>query len=303
MEPRPWPGRPSISWHTASSKEPCSWLPASCCNPVAPWTRSSSGGRAELTLHGGGLRPRGGGTCGYAPVRDGTREVADRGVGQQAGREWITIVLIVTSVLTAGAVLRVAGRVFLGWGPRPAHDSGGVQGEDDRENRQGDGRIPWVMSGPIVVLVLVALISGLPSPLADAATSAARRFTDTEAYRAPCSTLARATWVPSDPSPRDSTGLRAASTRPHVLWRSLSRHCLRTDSPLPGERVFRDQSIPHDGAAQLAQRQGRRLCDMVDDRSRHVRNRPGDTHLCSLDLIPIVEDLGPFSRAHKTDKL
>ncbi len=122
------------------------------------------------------------GLAGLPPFGTALGKSLIEGSARHSGRDWISLVLIATSAMTAGAVLRVAGRVFLGWGP-PRGDREGVQGKDDRESRQGGGRIPWVMLGPIIVLVLSALISGLHPRLADGAIAAAGRFTNTAVYR------------------------------------------------------------------------------------------------------------------------
>jgi multicomponent Na+:H+ antiporter subunit D len=122
------------------------------------------------------------GLAGMPPFGTALGKSLIEGSARHSGRGWISLVLIATSALTAGAVLRVAGRVFLGWGPRQG-DREGIQGKDDRESRQGGGRIPWVMLGPIIVLVLAALISGLPPRLAEGAIAAAGRFTDTSSYQ------------------------------------------------------------------------------------------------------------------------
>ena len=103
--------------------------------------------------------------------------------GRQAGRDWIVLPLIAASAMTAGAVLRVAGRVFLGWGPRE-EDADSTPGDESRETRPDGGRTPWVMLAPVVSLLLLAVLSGLVSPLIPQIHAAARRFTDSAGYQA-----------------------------------------------------------------------------------------------------------------------
>jgi multicomponent Na+:H+ antiporter subunit D len=146
------------------------------------------------------------GLSGLPPFGTAMGKSLIEGSARQSGREWITIVLVVTSALTAGAVLRVAGRVFLGWGPREG-DADGVLGEDDRESRRDDGKLPWVMAAPILVLVLAALISGLPPGLADGAKSAAGRFTDAAAYQSAVLDARAITRSFSASSPSESGGI------------------------------------------------------------------------------------------------
>ena len=100
-----------------------------------------------------------------------------------SGRDWMSVVLVASSAVTAGAVLRFAGSAFLGWGPVEGEDSGAIRGDESRESRLGDRSVHWVMTGPILVSLLAALISGLLPNLANGAMEAARRFTDIKAYQ------------------------------------------------------------------------------------------------------------------------
>ena len=102
----------------------------------------------------------------------------------QAGYGWLIAVFIVTSAATGAAVLRVAGRVFLGWGPRDAPGAGqaraGQVSEDEMQDRP-DHTPPMMIVVPVVLLALtlaVALIPGAVPAIEDAAA----RFTDHAAY-------------------------------------------------------------------------------------------------------------------------
>ena len=64
----------------------------------------------------------------------------------EAGLSWLSIVFVVVSALTGGAVLRVAGRVFLGWGHTAtvaAEQQGDSRRESDEEPRASG--TPWPM--------------------------------------------------------------------------------------------------------------------------------------------------------------
>ncbi len=77
----------------------------------------------------------------------------------QAGCRWVVAAAFMGSFLTGAAVLRVAGRVFAGFGPTP--------GEEDRsptdEEQERSDRPLWLMLAPTALLLLLAL------PAADAA--------------------------------------------------------------------------------------------------------------------------------------
>ena len=88
--------------------------------------------------------------------------------------------LTISSVVTGAAVLRAAGRIFLGWGPREPDAPGG--GESDEQPETDPGRIPWTMALPIALLVALAVASGLLPPAP--ATTDAKRMLDPQAFAA-----------------------------------------------------------------------------------------------------------------------
>jgi multicomponent Na+:H+ antiporter subunit D len=96
------------------------------------------------------------------------------------GLAWIAPVLVASSALLGGAVLRVVRTVFLGRGPKPpASRSNAAEeaGEDPAEH----GRAP-LSTVTAVVLVTAGLLWGLVPGLVDGATAAAARFADHGAY-------------------------------------------------------------------------------------------------------------------------
>ena len=96
------------------------------------------------------------------------------------GYGWAIAVLIATSALTAGAVLRAAGGIFLGWGeagPAPATEE-----EEGSEEEGAPERTPPVMFIPTVLLVAGALAIGLIPGLAEAFEGAAAQFANGSSY-------------------------------------------------------------------------------------------------------------------------
>jgi multicomponent Na+:H+ antiporter subunit D len=87
----------------------------------------------------------------------------------------VIAVLILASALTSGAVLRAAGRVFLGWGTASARPASPVD-ETEPEEEGPPGRTPALMFVPTVALIAAALAIGVVPGTVDAAQSAAGRF-------------------------------------------------------------------------------------------------------------------------------
>ena len=102
------------------------------------------------------------------------------------GLPWLMAVFIVCSVLTGGAVLRVAGGVFYGLGDAPSEDPGMAKAADEEKSETDSGkqRTPLTMIIPPAVLVAVAFAMGFLVPLGQAAEAAAIRFEDQAGYNA-----------------------------------------------------------------------------------------------------------------------
>jgi multicomponent Na+:H+ antiporter subunit D len=104
----------------------------------------------------------------------------------QVGHGWVAIVLVLSSMLTGGAVLRATGRIFRGWGQESERgDEYHVRGgEVDPELRYRHDRVPLTMTVPMVALLVFGLALGFVPGLADSARRAGARFVDRPAYAA-----------------------------------------------------------------------------------------------------------------------
>ncbi|MEU8827575.1 proton-conducting transporter membrane subunit [Streptomyces sp. NPDC048636] len=109
-----------------------------------------------------------------------------KAVTEEAAGGWATVVFVLASAVTAGAVLRAGGRVFLGLGNRPPDAPDETTGEaEEPETRGGPlSRIPGSMLAVPAVLLAGALAVGLVPVLRTAAGHAADTFTDHHGYLA-----------------------------------------------------------------------------------------------------------------------
>jgi multicomponent Na+:H+ antiporter subunit D len=105
----------------------------------------------------------------------------------EQGFPWLPAVFVISSILTGGAVLRVTGRVFLGWGAASRKEDVQLRQppEADEQRVQRDFTPPLMLAVP-AVLLLGAIVVGLIPGLVPAVEAGAARFTDHAAY---------ATWV------------------------------------------------------------------------------------------------------------
>ncbi len=115
----------------------------------------------------------------------------------QAGLPWLEIVVALTVMLSSGAVLRAAGRIWLGWGvvesPSSAvgtADDSGDEAEDRPDTTEGGeprdrpGRVPLTMALPPLALLAIGLGLGLAPGLEAHAAAAAASFSDRSVYAA-----------------------------------------------------------------------------------------------------------------------
>jgi multicomponent Na+:H+ antiporter subunit D len=102
------------------------------------------------------------------------------------GMAWITPVLIASSVLVGGAVLRVAGGVFYGLGDPPTENPEMAKeaSEETSETDEDRQRTPLSMIVPPAVLVAAAIVLFLLPHLGPVTEAAAVRMQDQAAYSA-----------------------------------------------------------------------------------------------------------------------
>jgi multicomponent Na+:H+ antiporter subunit D len=125
-------------------------------------------------------------------------DAADR-----AGLPWLEIVIAFSVIASSGAVLRAAGRIWLGWGHgessgretgtaddpgEESRDESGTadadSGQRDRERSGRPRRVPLTMILPPLALLAIGLGLGLTSGLEEHAVTAAAAFSDRAAYAA-----------------------------------------------------------------------------------------------------------------------
>jgi len=106
--------------------------------------------------------------------------------GYAHGMAWITGVLIASSIMVGGAVLRVAGGVFYGLGDAPSEDPGMAReaSEETSETNEDKGHTPWSMIVPPVVLVALAAAVGVLPHIGSIVQAGAVRFQDQAGYAA-----------------------------------------------------------------------------------------------------------------------
>jgi multicomponent Na+:H+ antiporter subunit D len=99
------------------------------------------------------------------------------------GYGWVLAVLVIGSALTAGAVLRVSGRVFAGWGERmPRHHELLSVVSEQPETLSPHDRTPAVMIAAPVLLLIGGLLVGVSCGLRDGIAAAAARMADHAGY-------------------------------------------------------------------------------------------------------------------------
>ncbi len=100
------------------------------------------------------------------------------------GYGWLIAVYVVVSAVTGGAVLRAAGRVFLGWGPSQGAHPGQARAAEERVDEthgERDRTHPLMVIVPAVLLVGVLVLGLIPGAVPGAERAAAQ-FTDHAAY-------------------------------------------------------------------------------------------------------------------------
>ncbi len=100
-----------------------------------------------------------------------------------AGYGWVRWVFVFAGAVTAAAVLRVAGHIFLEWGPVEQRDSA-PKHEEKPETQAGHDHTPATMFLPAAALVMGGLLLGFVPELPAVVIGAAHRFENSSAYAA-----------------------------------------------------------------------------------------------------------------------
>ena len=108
------------------------------------------------------------------------------GAAGDAGMGWLAALFVLVSAATGGAVLRIAGRVFLGWGPAEGPDPAQARAAQERVDETRDERdhTPPLMVLVPAVLLLASIVAGLVPGFVPWAERAAAGFVDHRAYAA-----------------------------------------------------------------------------------------------------------------------
>ncbi|MGH9301588.1 MAG: complex I subunit 5 family protein, partial [Acidimicrobiales bacterium] len=116
----------------------------------------------------------------------------------RSGKGWLEVIVAFCVIGSSGAVLRAAGRIWLGWGAQavnppplpssPCDRGDNPLGSDDetgaQEMEERPRRSPLVMIIPPLVLLALALGLGLAPEMGQRASNAAANFIDRPAYAA-----------------------------------------------------------------------------------------------------------------------
>ncbi len=94
---------------------------------------------------------------------------------------WLVYIFIFAEVLTSAAVLRIAFRIFFGWG-RPAPSDQSSQVEERPETEQSHERTPAAMFLPAAALILLGIVLTFFPQIQSRATGSAHEFTNQSAY-------------------------------------------------------------------------------------------------------------------------
>jgi multicomponent Na+:H+ antiporter subunit D len=131
--------------------------------------------------------------------------------GATRGIDWITAVLVASSILVGGAVLRVAGGVFYGLGDPPSEDLEEAEesSEETSETEAAKGRTPLSMIIPAAVLTVAGLALAFWPHLGAEVQAAAVRFQDQAGYNATVLSGAHITH-PVAPFRSEETGVTTA---------------------------------------------------------------------------------------------
>jgi multicomponent Na+:H+ antiporter subunit D len=98
-----------------------------------------------------------------------------------AGYPWLVAVFVLVSALTAGAVLRVAARIYFGLGPEPTTGSGEATKGDESRDAVVES-VPPTMVAAVLLLIIGVLVEGVMPGARAAADHAGAYFVDPVGY-------------------------------------------------------------------------------------------------------------------------
>ncbi|MGI9103205.1 MAG: complex I subunit 5 family protein [Terriglobales bacterium] len=140
------------------------------------------------------------GLAGLPPFATFLGEAAIEDTATKHGQGWLWVVFFLSAVLTAGAVFRVGGRIFAGWGRDEDVETGGAQKieEEPETTDVAEHPIPAVMFAPAAVLAVLALAVGLIPGVRHAVQTGVTYMADGAGYQARVLDHA---WLPVAPPP------------------------------------------------------------------------------------------------------
>jgi multicomponent Na+:H+ antiporter subunit D len=133
------------------------------------------------------------------------------GDGVRMGYWWMPVLFAATSAVVGAAILRVSGRVFMGWGPREpdrfgADLAGEREGDDDVEHPP-HRRTPALLLIPVAVLLAGSLALGLVPGLSSKAARAGAVFEDRQGYAAAVLQGKQTPPPPAEPEPASASAV------------------------------------------------------------------------------------------------
>jgi multicomponent Na+:H+ antiporter subunit D len=117
------------------------------------------------------------GLSGVPPFGTFTGESMIDDAARSAHYEWISYVFIFAGALTAAAVLRAIGGIFLGWGPSSSSYRS-REPQEKRETKGGEQTVPSTMYIPIAILLLLGFSIGFIPELRAVCEHTAMQFQD-----------------------------------------------------------------------------------------------------------------------------
>lgn len=148
--------------------------------------------------------------AGLVPFGTFLGEHAVDSVLERTRLSWIEVIFFLAGAITAGAILRVYVRVFLGRGARGMTREEARASDEGRETKGPHDHVPAVMFVPALVLVVIALAAGcVPHSLASLRSSA-RAFVDPAAYQA---RVLNGASLPIEPVPAEHRPVLSAAGR------------------------------------------------------------------------------------------